>query len=143
MGIVKGIVFVIVGLAVGSAVNMGLVIAGSSIIPAPAGVDVSDAESIAESIHLFETKHFIFPFLAHALGTFCGVLATGFLGRDNRTLLVWIVAAIFFLGGIAAVMMIPAPVMFSAIDLAFAYGPMALLALWVLRASSQPPVAAA
>jgi len=36
-------------------VNMGLVVAGSAIIPAPPGVDLSDAESLAGSIHLFAT----------------------------------------------------------------------------------------
>ena len=44
----------------------------ASIIPPPAGVDVTDTESLRQSIHLFQPKHFIFPFLAHALGTLVG-----------------------------------------------------------------------
>ena len=42
-------------------VNMGLIIAGPMLVPPPAGVDVSSAESIAASIHLFEPQHFLFP----------------------------------------------------------------------------------
>ena len=66
--IIRKILAVIAGLAAGSAVNMGLVIVGAKIIPPPAGVDVTDVESIKSHMHLFEFKHFISPFVAHALG---------------------------------------------------------------------------
>ena len=56
---IRNILAVIAGLAAGSAVNMGLVMAGANIIPPPAGVDVTDVESIKSAIHLFEFKHFI------------------------------------------------------------------------------------
>ena len=54
---------------------MALVTASPLVIPPPAGVDVSDPQSLSESIHLFEPKHFVFPFLAHALGTLVGAPA--------------------------------------------------------------------
>ena len=44
----------------------------SSIISPPKGVDVTTMEGLKAYLHLFEPKHFIFPFLAHALGTFAG-----------------------------------------------------------------------
>lgn len=135
--VLKNILFIIIGFVVGSAVNMALVVAGSSLIPAPPGVDMSDTESITDSIHLFEAKHFVFPYVAHALGTFFGALTAGYLGRQNRTVLVWIVAALFFAGGFATTFMIPAPVAFIVFDLTLAYAPMALLALWVLNTLSR------
>jgi hypothetical protein len=133
MAVLKNILLVVVGFVLGSGVNMALVVAGSALIPGPPGVDMSDSESIANSIHLFEVKHFVFPFLAHALGTLFGALAAGYLGWTNRTVLVWSVAVLFFAGGVATSFMIPAPAAYIVTDLALAYVPMALLALYVLN----------
>ena len=68
----KNVLAVIVGCVVGSIANMILVTVGPYVIPPPDGVDVTNVESIKSSMHLFEFKHFIFPFLAHALGTLVG-----------------------------------------------------------------------
>ena len=38
---VRNILAVIIGIIVGSVVNMGLVVVGSSLIPAPEGIDVN------------------------------------------------------------------------------------------------------
>lgn len=59
----------------GGGVNMALIILGPSLIPPPAGVDVNSAESLGKAMHLFEPRHFIMPFLAHAVGTLAGALA--------------------------------------------------------------------
>ncbi|RMG38369.1 MAG: hypothetical protein D6732_05390, partial [Methanobacteriota archaeon] len=67
--ILRNVIAVLAGLILGSVVNMGLITLGSSVIPPPPGVDVTDMESLKSSMHLFEPRHFIFPFLAHALGT--------------------------------------------------------------------------
>jgi hypothetical protein len=132
MLVLKNVLFVIVGVVLGSAVNMALVVAGSAFVPAPPGVDMSDTESIANSIDLFEAKHFVFPFIAHAFGTLIGALTAGYLGRRDRAVLVWSVTVLFFAGGVATIFMISAPVAYIVTDLALAYAPMALLALWVL-----------
>ena len=50
----------------------------------------------------------------------------------------WIVGVLFLAGGIANVMMLPAPYWFSAVDLIFAYLPMAWLALKVAGARETP-----
>lgn len=59
---IRNILAVIIGLVLGASVNMLLIMSGPHLIPPPAGVDVSDAQSIGASIHLFEPKHFVFPF---------------------------------------------------------------------------------
>ena len=108
---------------------MGIIMVGSKLIPAPAGVDVSNAESIANSIHLFEPKHFITPFLAHAIGTLAGALIAYLIAASYKPILAYLVGVLSLIGGIAACFMIPAPAWFMALDLIVAYIPMAWLAI--------------
>ncbi len=129
MILARTILAVIVGVLVGGALNMLLVEFGPHVVPPPAGVDVRDLDSIAASIDRFRPAHFVFPFLAHALGTFAGALTANLLAARHRRVAAWVVAALFFGGGIAAAIMIPAPGWFIAADLALAYAPMALLAI--------------
>ncbi len=96
----RTVVALVVGVLVGAGVNMGLVILGSSVIPAPAGVDATDAESIAAGIDLFQPRHFIFPFLAHAGGTLVGALVAHSIARSYRNQIAFVVAALFFAGGL-------------------------------------------
>lgn len=65
----------IAGIVIGGAINMALIDLGPSLVPAPAGVDVASSESLSEAMHLFEPRHSIMPFLAHAVGAFAGALA--------------------------------------------------------------------
>ncbi len=125
--IVKNILAVIAGVIIGSIVNMGLVAVSGAIIPPPAGVDPSNLDSLKASIHLFEPKHFVFPFLAHSVGTLAGAFTAAFLGATRRLMLALIIGAFFLLGGIAAATMIPAPMWFIVLDLVVAYIPMAWL----------------
>ena len=74
MTILRNILAIIVGLVVGGAVNMALIVFRPSVISPPLGVDVTNTQSLSENIHLFESGHFAFPFLAHALGSLAGAL---------------------------------------------------------------------
>ena len=125
--ILRNIFAVVLGLVVGSGVNMALVELGPFFIPPPAGVDVSSVESINESIHLYQAKHYIAPFLAHALGTLAGALVAFVVARGRRLLCAYIVGGLFLTGGIAAATMISAPIWFVVLDLVIAYIPMAWL----------------
>ena len=126
MAFLRGLLAVIAGLFLGSLVNMGLVMISGKVIAPPAGADVSTVEGLTASIHLFEPKHFLFPFLAHALGTLAGALvAARIAGR--KFLCAMIVGCVFVLGGIVNVMMLPAPLWFEVTDLVLAYFPMAWL----------------
>lgn len=131
--IVRNVLAVIGGYIAGSFVNVGLIMVGPMIIPPPAGVDIMDMESLAQNIHLFGPHQFIFPFLAHALGTLAGALLAYRLAASRRDIMAWIIGACFLLGGITSVMSIPAPVWFMVVDLVFAYGPMAWLAIYLAR----------
>lgn len=133
MWVTRPIAAVLLGLLAGSVVNMGLITIGSIIVPAPPGVDSSDLESIASSIHLFETRHFIPPFVAHAFGTFIGAIVATLIDYRRGKLVALITGTVFFAGGVAASFMIPAPAAYIAVDLVAAYFPMAMAAYWIVR----------
>lgn len=126
---VRNILAVVVGFVVGSGFNIGIVMLGPSIIPPPAGVDVTDAASIANSMHLFEPKHFITPFLAHAVGTLTGAFVALKISATEKPTVAWIIGGLFLAGGIYASTVIPAPTWFIALDIIGAYIPMAWLAI--------------
>jgi hypothetical protein len=119
---------VIAGFLAGSVANMALVMLGPLLIPSPAGVDVTDAASLAQGIHRFQPWHFIAPFLAHAVGALVGALVAYLLAARYKRAMAWTVGGLFLCGGIAAAFLIPARPWFIAIDLAGAYLPMAWLA---------------
>ena len=125
--ILKNVLAVIAGIVIGSIVNMGLIMLSSSIIPPPEGVNVADTESLKANIHLFEAKHFIFPFLAHALGTLVGALIAASIAVHSKLKFALGIGFFFLLGGILSVFMISSPVWFAVLDLVGAYIPMAWL----------------
>ncbi len=126
--IAKNILAVILGLVIGSIVNMGIVMISGSIISPPNGADVTTMEGLKESIHLFQPKHFIFPFLAHAIGTFIGALITATVASTYKIKLALLIGMFFLIGGIINTFMIPAPTWFITFDLLLAYIPMAWIA---------------
>ncbi len=118
---------VVLGLAIGGAVNMGLIMVSGQVIPPPAGADVTTMEGLKASLPLFEARHFVFPFLAHALGTLAGAIVAAALSPGRSAVPALVVGGLFLLGGITNVVMLPAPLWFSALDLLLAYLPMAWL----------------
>ena len=102
------------------------------------GVDVSDPQSLSESMHLFEPKHLVFPFLAHAVGTLVGALVAYLVAASHRPVFAYVIGVCFLAGGIAAARMIPAPVWFVVLDLAAAYVPMAFLGTLLGRRIAGP-----
>lgn len=128
---VRNVLAVLAGLVIGSIVNGSLIGLGASIFPPPDGVNPNDISSIKENIHLYTPKHFISPFLAHALGTLTGAFLTARLAVSNHRNLTMIIPCFFLLGGIAAIAMLPSPMWFNIVDLVFAYFPMGLLGYWL------------
>lgn len=127
----RNVLAVIAGIVVGALVNGALITLSPSLIPPPAGVDVTSTESLSQSIHLFEPRHFLMPFLAHALGTLVGALAGYLIAASHRERIAYAIGVLFLIGGISASFMIPAPVWFIALDLLVAYIPMAWLAIQI------------
>ena len=121
------------GLVLGAATNMGLVLLGARLAPPPDGMDPTSVESVSANIHLFGPRHFVFPFLAHAIGTFIGALAAGLLEKPRGTRAHRFVGGFFLAGGVAMAVKVPAPTWFIATDLALAYVPTAILAARLAR----------
>ena len=124
---IKNILAVMTGIIVGSIVNMALISVSGSIIPPPEGADVTTMEGLKATMHLFEPKHFIFPFLAHALGTFVGAFIAARIAANSKMNYAIGVGVFFLLGGIANVYLLPSPTWFAIVDLVGAYIPMAYL----------------
>ena len=130
---VRFLLSVLLGVVIGSAVNMGLVMLGGKVVPPPPGVDVTTTAGLKASMHLLDIRHFMFPFLAHALGTLAGAFVACRSAPDRSATPAWIVGAVSLAGGVAAVAMLPAPVWFSAVDLLLASLPMAWLGQRIAR----------
>ena len=126
--ILRNIAAVIAALLVGSLANMAIVMLGAALVPPPPGVDMTTAQGLQQAMPLLNPKHFIAPFLAHAVGTLVGALLAYGIAGSRKALFAWVIGALFLCGGIAASLMIPAPTWFKAVDLLFAYLPMAWLA---------------
>ena len=126
--LLRNVFALILGLVIGGSVNMALVTLGPMLIAPPAGADMSTAEGLSAAMPLLEPRHFLMPFLAHALGVLVGALAAYYIAASHKARFAWAIGAVFLCGGIAASFMIPAPAWFIALDLLLAYLPMAWLA---------------
>lgn len=129
----RNVLAVVAGFLVGSAVNMGLVMISGSVIPPPEGADTTTMEGLKEAMHLFETKHFIFPFLAHACGTLVGAFVAALIAASHKLKFAMGIACFFLLGGAVNVFMLPTPLWYACVDLIGAYFPMGYLAFLLAR----------
>lgn len=123
----KNIIASILGIVIGGQVNSLLVTMSPYVFELPSEVDVNKFETLVANIHRFEPKHFIMPFLAHALGTLVAAWIACKIAVSHYMRIAMICGVLFLIGGISAVWMIPAPMWFNVIDLGFAYIPMAWL----------------
>ena len=85
-------------------------------------------------MHLFEPKHFLFPFLAHALGTLIGAFVASKFAATKQKSMALIVGFLFLAGGTINVFLLSAPMWFNAVDIIGAYLPMAIIG-WKLTNS--------
>jgi len=134
----KNILACVVGIIIGSLVNMALISVSGKIIPLPDGVDNKTAEGLAAGIHLFEPRHFIFPFLAHALGTFTGAFTATKLSHPQTIYGPIIIGILFLAGGIMMVLQLSAPMWFNITDLVAAYLPMAYMGFVLGKIKQRP-----
>ncbi len=124
---IRNFLALIGGIVIGSLVNMALVSLGPLLVPLPEGANDSTLENLRDSMALFEPIHFLFPFLAHALGTLVGAFVAARFSTNHHLLLGMLIGVLFLLGGIAAASMIGGPRWFIILDLVLAYLPMGYL----------------
>ena len=82
-------------------------------------------------MHLFEPKHFLFPFLAQALGTLAVALLAATIAASHQFKFALAIGVFFLAGGIANVLMLPSPIWYTVLDLTLAYLPMEYIG-WAL-----------
>jgi len=116
----KNIAIVILGIIVGMIVNIGLIILGGTIFPPSENFEPMNAMN-------WDFKYFIFPFLAHSIGTLSGALIVSKLSNKSSIILPLIVGLYFLMGGIYMITILPAPMWFVLLDVILGYIPMALL----------------
>ena len=118
--IFKNILAILGGVVIGMVVNMGVIITGNKLIPFADGINPMNAT-------MWEIKYFIFPFLAHAIGTLAGAFITAKFAASYHMIFAICIGIFFLLGGITMVFILPAPTWFVVVDLFLAYIPMGWL----------------
>ena len=121
----RNIIFLILGIVLGSIVNMGLIVTGGYIFPFPDNANLMNATD-------WKIIYFLFPFLAHSIGTLSGAFVASKLSKKYHIIIPVIVGLYFLSGGIYMVMILPAPIWFICLDLIICYIPMCLLG-WSLN----------
>ncbi len=122
--IIRNILAIILGWASGSMVNMGLIQTGHRIYPIE-GLDPNDMDALAAIMPTLSYEYFIFPFLAHALGTLVGGIVAYKIAANYKMKFALAVGVLFFIGGVLVNYLIPGPIWFAAADILVAYIPMA------------------
>ncbi len=108
--------------------NGAIINISSKVIAPPKGFELNTAEGLQAAMPHMGPEHFLFPFLAHALGTLLSaLLITRFL-KSQQFVFSMMAGILFLLGGVSMVIMLPeTPIWFVLVDLLFAYIPMAYL----------------
>ena len=121
---IKNILAFITGALLGMIVNMVLIILGSNFIPVSEGFDSMNSIN-------WELTNFIFPFLAHALGTLVGAFLAAKIANSYQLSLAMSIGVFFLIGEVTMVYILPATVWFICTDLIIAYIPMGYLG-WII-----------
>jgi hypothetical protein len=129
--LVRNVLAVIAGIIIGGLLNSGIIGLSGHLIPPPEGADLSTEEGLKAAMPLMQPKHFLMPFLAHALGTLAGAWIAARIARKAAP--AYAVGILFFIGGAWMVAVLPAPMWFNITDLVLAYLPMAWLATLGLK----------
>ena len=82
--VLKNILAVLGGVVAGGVLNMGIITVSGKIIPPPEGADLTTLEGLKAAMQIMEPKHFLMPFLAHALGTLLGAFVTAKLAATRE-----------------------------------------------------------
>ena len=122
--VIRNILALILGWFTGSIVNMGLIQLGHKLFPI-VGLDPNDMDALAELMPTLEFEFFIFPFLAHGLGTLVGAITAGFIAVNHKMKFSLGIGVLFLIGGVTVNYILPGPFWFAIVDIVLAYIPMA------------------
>jgi MFS family permease len=107
---VRNVLAVIVGLAVGMAVNMSLIMLNAyALFPMPQGTDMNDAEQMNAYVATLPAVAFFVVMAAHLGQSFVGGWVAARLGSSRPMLLAMIVGLASLAGGVMSMMTIKGP----------------------------------
>ena len=107
---IRNILAVIVGLAVGMAANMALVLLNAYVLfPMPAGMDMNDLEQLQGYIATLPMVAFFVGMAAHLSQSFVGGWVAARMGSSQPMLLAMIVGFVTLAGGIMMFMDVQGP----------------------------------
>ena len=108
--VLRNILAVIVGLAVGMAVNASIIEFNSRVLfPAPEGADLNDMVQLRAYVETLPASAFLVVMLAHLGQSFVGGWVAARAGASRPRLLALIIGAISLAGGIMMIMEIRGP----------------------------------
>lgn len=125
MKIIKGFLAVIIGIIAGSLINAGLIFLFNAIFGSPEGMDLLDAESVKAHAEKLTTANYVSTLLAHQLGTLLGAFVAVKIAPGRKWAFAAAIGLWFFLCGIYAASLIPAPTWYKIADFVL-YIPFAL-----------------
>lgn len=132
---VRNALAVILGIALGILVHVGILNMGALVFPFPKDIDQNDREAVvayAQAQPLF-SHIWIVPLIAHQIGTLVGAMICARIAAYGHFRLVMGVGIFFLIGGIVNKFDIPHPLVMSIVDIAL-YIPAAWLG-WKLAGS--------
>jgi hypothetical protein len=112
-------------LVLGGLTNGAIINFSYRIIPPPDGFDLTKSEDLAAAMSVMEPKHFLMPFLAHAIGAFVSAYLVTWLIDGKKLTWALLSGFLFMLSGASMIFILPSPLWFDAVDLGLAYIPMA------------------
>ena len=124
---IKNTLAIFVGLFIGGSTNMLIISNSNAFVALPKGVVPEDLESLSSNIHLFEPIHFLMPFLAHSIGTFCGAFLAAKIAVNRKLKFALTIGVFFLIGGVQMSSVLDSPLWFDLVDVSVAYIPMSLL----------------
>ncbi|MFM6933838.1 MAG: hypothetical protein ACKOXP_00195 [Flavobacteriales bacterium] len=128
LNIFKRTLIIFVSIFSGAMLNSTIIQLSNKIITPPKGFDLKTLEGLQAAMPQMEPKHFLFPFLAHALGTLLSAVMIARFLRSQQLIFSMMAGILFLMGGVSMVIMLPnTPIWFVLVDLIGAYIPMAYL----------------
>jgi len=141
---IRKVLAVLFGIVAGGVFNMAIVTVSNAVYPLPDGIDPNDFNAFKAHVeaHGMPTGALVMVLVAHAGGSLVSGFVCGLIATRS-----WYVAGIglgilWTCGGIAMLMILPAPTWFAVADVVL-YIPAALLGVWTggaLTLRSSPPV---
>lgn len=127
----RKILAIVLGMVIGSVVNMMFVQLSNSVYPLPEGVDPNDFEAFKAYVeaHGLPTGVLLIVLIAHAGGSFASGFVCGAIVKKPWYFAAALLGILWTAGGVAMLLMLPSPIWFAITDVAF-YIPAALFGTW-------------